>query len=73
MIERESADRVRDAIASLPEPLRVVVVLREYEGLKFREIAEVLDTPEGTVKSRMTDALEQLRRKNDPFSLLFQR
>jgi RNA polymerase sigma-70 factor (ECF subfamily) len=66
MIERERADRVRDAIASLPESLRVVVVLREYEGLKFREIAEVLDAPEGTVKSRMTDALEKLRRKLKP-------
>jgi RNA polymerase sigma-70 factor (ECF subfamily) len=38
------------------------VVLRHYENLKFREIAEVLDIPEGTVKSRMAEALDQLSR-----------
>jgi RNA polymerase sigma-70 factor (ECF subfamily) len=40
--------------------LRAVVVLRHYEGLKFREIAEVLEIPEGTVKSRMAEALSRL-------------
>jgi RNA polymerase sigma-70 factor (ECF subfamily) len=44
----------------------VVVVLRHYEGLKFREIAEALDLPEGTVKSRMAEALHQLNRILDP-------
>jgi RNA polymerase sigma-70 factor (ECF subfamily) len=39
-----------------------VVVMRHYEGLKFREIAEVLEIPEGTVKSRMAEALSQLNR-----------
>jgi len=37
-------------------------VLRHYEGLKFREIAEVLNIPEGTVKSRMAEALSRLAR-----------
>lgn len=41
----------------LPEHYRSVVVLRHYEDLKFREIAEVLEIPEGTVKSRMSEAL----------------
>jgi RNA polymerase sigma-70 factor (ECF subfamily) len=63
---REQCQLVRDALAELPENLRVVVILREYEGLKFREIAEVLDTPQGTVQSRMTDALERLSRKLRP-------
>jgi RNA polymerase sigma-70 factor (ECF subfamily) len=53
---------VRDALHRLAEPYRAVVVLRHYEGLKFREIAEVLGIPEGTVKSRMTEALAQLTR-----------
>jgi RNA polymerase sigma-70 factor (ECF subfamily) len=44
----------------------VVVVLRHYEGLKFREIGEVLDIPEGTVKSRMVEALNQLSRLLKP-------
>lgn len=60
MVEDERADAVRRALVELAEPYRVVVVLRHYEGLKFREIAEVLGIPEGTVKSRMTEALSQL-------------
>jgi len=55
-------DMVRHALQRLPENLRAVLVLRHYENLKFREIAEVLEIPEGTVKSRMTDALNQLGR-----------
>ena len=44
----------------MPEAQRAVVVLREFEGLKFREIAQVLEIPEGTAKSRMADALVEL-------------
>lgn len=58
----ELGELVRRALAELPEPYREVVVLRHYEGLKFREIAEVLNVPEGTVKTRLTRALEQLSR-----------
>jgi len=54
---------VREALLRLPENCRSVVVLRHYQGLKFREIAEVLGIPEGTVKSRMMDALDQLGRR----------
>jgi RNA polymerase sigma-70 factor (ECF subfamily) len=56
----ERAAAVRSALQQLAEPYRVVVILRHYEGLKFREIADVLDIPEGTVKSRMAEALSQL-------------
>ncbi len=59
----EVADAVRRALAELPEQHRAVVVLRHYENLKFREIAEVLDLPEGTVKTRMTEALNALGRR----------
>ena len=62
VVERERAATVRRALLELAEPYRVVVVLRHYEGLKFRQIAEVLDIPEGTVKSRMVEALNQLNR-----------
>jgi hypothetical protein len=44
----------------LPETHRAVVVLREYQRLKFREVAEVLNVPEGTVKWRMSEAMTQL-------------
>ena len=57
---RERVDTVRRALLELSEPYRVVVVLRHYEGLKFREIGDVLEIPEGTVKSRMAEALSQL-------------
>jgi RNA polymerase sigma-70 factor (ECF subfamily) len=60
LVEQERAEAVRRALLQLSEPYRVVVVLRHYEGLKFREIGEVLEIPEGTVKSRMAEALAQL-------------
>lgn len=60
LVDRERAEVVRQALLQLPEPYRAVVVLRHYEGLKFREIGAVLDIPEGTVKSRMCEALTQL-------------
>lgn len=59
---RERAELVRDALLKLATHYREVVVLRHYEGLKFHEIGEVLAIPEGTVKSRMAEALTQLNR-----------
>jgi len=59
---REMTGRVRLALERLPEAYRAVVVLRHYEGLRFREIGEILDIPEGTVKSRMAEALSRLGR-----------
>jgi RNA polymerase sigma-70 factor (ECF subfamily) len=56
----EHAALVRQAVMQLPEHYRCVVVLRHYEDLKFREIADVLGIPEGTVKSRMSEALTLL-------------
>lgn len=58
--EQERAQSVRDALAKLPPLYREVLVLRHYEGLKFREIAAVLEIPEGTVKSRMVEALDRM-------------
>jgi RNA polymerase sigma-70 factor (ECF subfamily) len=62
LVAREEGERVRQAMQRLPDVYRSVVILRHYEGLKFREIAGVLDLPEGTVKSRMAEALTQLSR-----------
>ena len=66
LAERERGECVRRALAQLPEMYRAVLVLRHYEDLKFREIAEVLDVPEGTVKSRMAEALTQMSRLLKP-------
>ncbi|MGC3959497.1 MAG: sigma-70 family RNA polymerase sigma factor [Verrucomicrobiota bacterium] len=60
---QERGEQVRRALAELLPQYREVVVLRHYEGLKFREIGEVLGIPEGTVKSRMAEALGQLNRR----------
>jgi RNA polymerase sigma-70 factor (ECF subfamily) len=51
------------AIASLPPEQREVFLLREYQGIGFKEIAEVTGVNENTVKSRMRYALEGLRKK----------
>lgn len=63
---REEAEMVRRALMQLPENYRVVLVLRHYENLKLREIAEVLEVPEGTISSRMAEALVQLTRLLEP-------
>lgn len=60
LLDSERAAQVRLALEDLSEAHRTVLVLREYEGLKIREIAEVLGVPEGTVKSRLAEALSQL-------------
>jgi RNA polymerase sigma-70 factor (ECF subfamily) len=62
LTREESAVRVRDALMKISETYRSVLVLRHFEDLKFREIAEVLSIPEGTVKSRMAEGLTQLAR-----------
>lgn len=50
------------ALNQLPADQRIVVIMREYEGMKFREIAEALNVSENTVKSRMYYGLENLRK-----------
>jgi RNA polymerase sigma-70 factor, ECF subfamily len=66
LVEQERGELVRKALLKLPEVYRTVLVLRHYEDLKFREIAAVLDVPEGTVKSRMAEALTQMGRLLKP-------
>jgi RNA polymerase sigma-70 factor (ECF subfamily) len=63
---QEEAELVRQALMRLPENYRTVLVLRHYENLKLREIAEVLEVPEGTVSSRMAEALAQLTQLLEP-------
>jgi len=58
--QSERAERVRRAVLDLPEASRVVLVLREYEGLSYQEIAGTLDIPLGTVMSRLSYARKRL-------------
>lgn len=64
--DNERAQIVSRALLRLPEHYRSVVVLKHYHGLKLREIAEVLGIPDGTVKSRLSEGLQQLGRYLTP-------
>ena len=66
MAEREEGELVRRAVLQLPEIYRGVLVLRHYENLKLREIAEILEIPEGTVNSRLAEGMAQLTRILEP-------
>jgi len=59
---REAAQAVRAAIGRLPEEQKEVVLLRQYHGLGFAEIAEIVGCPVSTAKSRMYYAMNNLRR-----------
>ena len=61
--QREQAALVQKAILSLPDASRAVLVLREYEGLSYHEIADALDIPVGTVMSRLNYARSLLRNR----------
>ena len=61
--QAECQAAVKRALASLAEPYRAAVVLREIEELSYEEIAEVLGIAEGTVKSRLRRGRETLKRK----------
>jgi RNA polymerase sigma-70 factor (ECF subfamily) len=58
--KKAAAEAVREAIAALPVDFREVVVLRELEGLSYKEISEVSGVPIGTVMSRLARARHQL-------------
>ena len=60
---RDLSRQVAAAVAALPEEQREVVVLKEYQGLTFVEIAEALDVPLSTVKTRLYRGLGQLRQQ----------
>ena len=57
----ERRQLVRSSVDQLPEFLRSVVILAYYQGLKYRDIADILDIPVGTVKSRLHTALLRLQ------------
>ena len=62
----EIRSTVEDAIAALPEDLRTAIVLRELEGMTYEEIAEAMDCPVGTVRSRIFRAREAISERLRP-------
>ena len=63
LLQKENKQAVHQAVDELPVDLREVVVLRELEGLSYKEIAAVADIPMGTVMSRLARARERLQRR----------
>jgi RNA polymerase sigma-70 factor (ECF subfamily) len=61
--EGERTALIQNAILSLPDVSRAVLVLREYEGMSYHEIANALDIPIGTVMSRLNYARKALKDK----------
>ena len=62
LLQNENRQAVMDALAALPVGYREILLLCEMEELSYREIAEVLAVPVGTVMSRLSRARKQLRR-----------
>ena len=60
LIAKDDADRLSRAVDALPVPFKEALVLRQYHGLSYREIAEISGVPVGTVMSRLARAREQL-------------
>lgn len=60
LLTDEIANTVNRVVESLPEDLRTAITLREIEGLSYEEIAEVMDCPIGTVRSRIFRAREAI-------------
>jgi RNA polymerase sigma-70 factor (ECF subfamily) len=56
-----NVDLLKDALEKLPDEYREVVILRELEGLSYKEIADVANVPLGTVMSRLARARNQLQ------------
>lgn len=67
LLLRDEIDKtVQDSISKLPEDLRVALTLREYEGLSYEDIAEVMQCPVGTVRSRIFRAREAVDKALQP-------
>ncbi|HEV2671160.1 MAG TPA: sigma-70 family RNA polymerase sigma factor [Gemmatimonadales bacterium] len=59
---KETRERLREALAQLPDEFREVIVLRDIQELSYKEISDVIGVPEGTVMSRLHRARQRLQR-----------
>lgn len=66
LMSKEIAQTVNSAVEALPEELRTAITLREIEGLSYEDIAEVMNCPIGTVRSRIFRAREAISGKLRP-------
>ena len=66
LLNQEIIDTIKTAIEKLPEEMRTAIMLREFEGMSYEEIAEAMDCPVGTVRSRIFRAREAIDNKLNP-------
>lgn len=66
-LNKELTDLIREMICQLPEHFRLVIILRELQGLSYEEIANVTQTSIGTVKSRISRARNKLQEYLKPY------
>src|SRR4029077_15925487 len=67
---KEERERIRSPLDALPPKARTIIMLSDVEGLSYREIAEVLGCPIGTVMSRLHNARKRLKGLLGPMLLL---
>ena len=61
MEDSEPKESLRHAVFSLPDDMRLIITLRDINGLSYAEVGQILDLPEGTVKSRIARARDKLK------------
>ena len=66
LLNEEIIDTIQTAIDKLPEEMRTAIILREFDGMSYEEIAEAMDCPVGTVRSRLFRAREAIDNKLNP-------
>jgi RNA polymerase sigma-70 factor (ECF subfamily) len=66
LLNEEIIDTIKTAIDNLPEEMRIAIMLREFEGMSYEEIAVAMDCPVGTVRSRIFRAREAIDSKLNP-------
>lgn len=66
-LENELCDIIKDSICNLPEHFRIVIILRDLQGLSYDDIAQITQTNVGTVKSRIARARNKLQEILKPY------
>ncbi len=66
LLNEEILETIKTAIEKLPEEMRIAITLREFEGMSYEEIAEAMECPVGTVRSRIFRAREAIDNKLTP-------
>ncbi|CAA9892301.1 RNA polymerase, sigma 24 (sigma E) factor [Candidatus Methylobacter favarea] len=66
LLNQEIVETIKTVIDKLPEEMRIAIMLREFEGMSYEEIAQAMDCPVGTVRSRIFRAREAIDNKLNP-------